>query len=150
MTRTEEAIRALHSVLVAAAGATLPAAKRNLALADTIEALEGGADAHLNVVDGDGEVAAVELGQPNTYEIEHTLALEWIVKAATDEARESGFDAGLEAIHDALAADATLGGLVDDVAITAVNRSNLAIEGVPQLKGAEIAVRLTFTSSRPF
>lgn len=150
MTRTEEAIRALHAVLVAAADDALPAATRNLALAAALDALESGADAHLNVVDGDGEVAAVELGQPNIYEIEHALALEWIVKAATDEARESAFDAGLEAIHDALAADETLGGLVDDVEIVAVNRSNLAIEGVSQLKGAEISVRLTFTSSRPF
>jgi hypothetical protein len=150
MTRTEEGIRALHAALAAAAGGALPAATRNLALADTLEALEGGADVHLNVVDGDGEVTAVELGRPNIYEIEHTLALEWIVKAATDEARESAFDAGLEAIHDAIAADETLGGAVDDVAIIAINRSNLAIEGVPQLKGAEISVRLTFTSSRPF
>ncbi len=42
------------------------------------------------------------------------------------------------------------GGVVDDTEITAVSRSNLAIEGVPQLKGAEISVRLQFTSNRPF
>jgi len=148
--RTEEALQALVSALAAADGASLPEPTRNRVLADALDALEGSAAAHLNVVDGDGEVEATELGQPRVYEISQTAAVEWIVQASTDADREAAFDAGLEAIATAVEADPTLGGVVDDTEITAVTRSNLAIEGVPQLKGAEISIRLQFTSTRPF
>jgi hypothetical protein len=148
--RTEEALQALVGVLAEAAGGALPEPTRNRVLADALDALDSNATAHLNIVDGDGEVEATELGQPRVYEISQTAAVEWIVKASTDADREAAFDAGLEAIATAIEADPTLGGVVDDTEITAVSRSNLAIEGVAQLKGAEISIRLQFTSHRPF
>jgi hypothetical protein len=159
--RTEQILAALHAALGAAAaaeGAAVTGVTRNEALADQLAALGAGTAGHLNLVDGSSQILSTLLGAPPTYEIEHSAEIEWIVQAATQPARDAAFDAGLNAIADTVDSvaaaiedgDAPFAGLLDAIEIGGIERSNLAIEGVPQLKGAIVTVKLTFTSSRPF
>lgn len=158
--RTETAIAAFVAALAAeaASGGRLPAPTRNLALADALDAVDGEASAHCNAVDGRTRVTDVQLGEPPTYEIEHEVEIEWIVQAAAQADRDAASDAGLEAIADTVdtinasvaAGGGPWGGVIDHAEIVEIDRSNLAVFGAPQLKGLTVAVRLTFTSPRPF
>lgn len=158
--KTEQVLAALHASFVAAAedDARIVGATRNLALADQIEALGATTSGHLNLVDGGSQILEIMLGNPPTYEIEHTAELEWIVRAVGQSDRDAAFDDGLCAIADVVdtvsaaieAQDAPYAGILDAIEIAGIERSNLAIDGVPQLKGAIVSLRLTFTSSRPF
>lgn len=159
MTRTEAILSALHQAFLAAGGDAIPIATRNRTLADMLDELDGGAGGHLNLVDGDGVVGEVQLsGSGLTYEITHTATAEWLVQAVNDDVREAAFDAGLEAIaavvesiDDAVrSGDAPYAGLLDAIDILGIARSNLAVDGAPALKGAEIQIRIQFVSSRPF
>lgn len=158
MTRTEEVIAAFVAALAAMAGSTpaLPAPTRNLALADMLDALDAPAEGHLNVVDGSTINRATILGAPVLYELAQAVEVEWIVQAAAQADRDTAFDAGLVAIADtvdalnaAIEADASPGGIAH-AEITSIDRTNLAIDGSAQLKGASIVVTLEFTSPRPF
>lgn len=178
MTRTERAIRALVSALVAKAeaeGSSLPEILRNEDLLARMDETAGdGVRRYLNVWDGDGEVSAETLGADlvdaidddadsdaaigGAYDIEHRARIEWICEGGTPEAREAAFDAGLREIHDAVRATVIegdrqwLGGAVDWSGIEAVTRagSGLVTDGLANVKACEITVLMEFTSARPF
>ncbi len=103
--RTEEALQALVGVLAEAAGGAIPEPTRNRVLADALDALDGNATAHLNVVDGDGEVEATELGQPRVYEISQTARSNRSSRRAPTPIARAAFDAGLEAMAAAIEGD---------------------------------------------
>ena len=153
MTRTETALLALvNSIASAFSELDLPAPTRNDTLDALFDALGDGEGGRVNIIDGDGEPTEETLAgeQGEAYEIEHRASIEILVKAANPAARDATFDQLLIAIDDALKADRTLDGAVDDARITKVARSNLVTDGLPGMKGAEVTVTLTFLSDRPF
>lgn len=141
----EAALTALTAVLRAA----LPAAniRRNAKLG--LEVPEGGL---LILRDGEmGEPVDVTLN-PVTYLWEHIALLEVLVqgpepKDDQPDPRDAALDQLLLAVDGALAADPTLGGLVDRAEPRSAELSNLAIDGAPGLKGAVVPVALTYVTS---
>lgn len=156
--RTEDAIAAFHQAL--GASGRLPAVTRNEVLGVMLETLDAATDVTgaVNLVDGEGAPGEVQLGQPRLYEIAHTVTVEVIVRHADNAARDAQLTVLLDAIATVVeeieesleAGEADYSGIVDEVEILAVNRSNLATDGVAGLKAAEVLVRLQFTSPRPF
>ncbi|WP_321504045.1 hypothetical protein [Breoghania sp.] len=149
-TRTGAALDALEVAINAAASISLPALERNRTLDDAFSALDGGALAYLNMVDGDVATLETQLGGEEPYELSQSATFEWFVKADTEADLRAAFEAGLLALDDALDADRTLGGVVDNAEITGLRRDNLATEGISGLRAAEIDVVMTLTSDRPF
>src|SRR5262249_23255415 len=86
----------------------------------------------------------------SAYAISHKPVIEWIVVASDPETREAAFDAGLEALYSAIAANRTLGGDVDFVEFFKTQRSNLVTDALPGAKGILVTLEMTFTSARPF
>jgi hypothetical protein len=134
----EAALAALLQLLEGLAG---PTVLRNEVLPETVPA--GGL-----VILRDGDLGApldVTLN-PVSYLWEHRAELEVLVQGATPAARDAALGALLLAIAAALAADPTLGGLVDRAAPDAPELSHLAIDGAPGLKGARVPVALTYVT----
>ena len=158
--RSEQIRVAFHEALVAAAGPALPVATRNDALPQILDELpaSGAPGAALNLVDGSIVDRTETLGPDRVYELGLIVELEWIVQAESQTDRDAAFDAGLLAIDDVVAAievaaDAEAApwhGLIGSARVTGIEGSNLAIDGVPQLKGGLIGVTFEFTSYRPF
>jgi len=160
--RTEEALQALVAAFAAAAAAAptvLPPPSRNEMLPTRLEAFDGTTCGFLNVLDGSGGPEGADGGPGETlgaddsvdgYEIIHRAEVEWIIEAVEKDDREAAFDAGLVTLNAKLKSDRRLGGIVDDVRFEKIERSGLAIDGLPNLKGAIITVALTFLSSEPF
>jgi hypothetical protein len=132
--------------LLAALGAALPAGAtllRNAVLPERIPA------AGLVIVrDGDpGEPAF--LHSPPRWFYEHRAEVEVIVAGPTRAARDAAFDQLLKAIGHALAADRTLGGLIDFAIGDAPRLVDLPIEGADGLKGATVGVLLPYDTADP-
>lgn len=119
---------------------------------------------HLSIWDDSEDQDPDELLGADTiadgYEITKDVPVEFIVAGGTRESRRAKFEAGLEAIDDAVKGligdnevpDRTLSGTVQDARALAPRRngSGLATDGIPNILAASIRVRLSFTSSRPF
>ena len=158
--RSEQIRVAFHEALVAAAGPALPLATRNDALPQILDELpaSGAPGAALNLVDGSIVDRNETLGPDRVYDLGLIVELEWIVQAASQTDRDAAFDAGLVAINDVVEAievdaeqeKAPWHGLIGSARVTGIEGSNLAIDGVPQLKGGVIGVTFEFTSYRPF
>lgn len=160
--RTEEALLALVAAFKSAAEAAplvLPLPLRNEMLPTRLDVFTGTTAGFLNVLDGSGGPEGADGGSGETlgadvtesgYEITQRAEVEWIIEAAEKVDREAAFDAGLVLLNSKLKSDRTLGGVVDDVRFEKIERSGLAIDGLPNLKGAIITVALTFLSSEPF
>jgi hypothetical protein len=132
--------------LLAALGASLPAGAtllRNAVLPERIPAA-----GLLIVRDGDpGEPAF--LHSPPRWFYEHRAEVEVIVAGPTPAARDAAFDLLLHAIGQALAADRTLGGLVDFAVGEAPRPVDLPVEGADGLKAATIGVVLPYDTADP-
>jgi hypothetical protein len=158
MSKTGDALEALFAAFVAKAGEPSPKIPEPLQNEDLPARLaEMGSDLEmlLNVwddSDGDPEEMLGADVIPDNYEITREVPVEFIVAGGTREARRAAFEAGLEAIDDAISADRTLGGAVDDARMLAPRRngSGLVVDGMPNVLAADIRVRLTFNSSRTF
>lgn len=142
MTSTSETVlSALHAALEAAlpAGARL---ERNSALPERVP------PAGLLIL-RDGNPGAPEpLLSPPLYLYEHRAEVEVIVESV-GAAREAAFDALKLAVHAAIDADRTLGGLCDYVIGEAPAPVDLAIEGAEGFKAATIPVVLSYATSDP-
>jgi len=154
MSRTEAALQALRAALLARSViGGIPAPLRNETMPTRFPAF-GSVTALLNLLDGDGKVVEIDLGNPDdtlsVYHIEHRAEVEWIVEASDNAAREAAFDAGLVAINAALAADRTLGGVVDFAEIVETLRTNLVTTALPGTKAIVVVVMLSFISNAPF
>jgi len=88
------------------------------------------------------------LMSPPLYVYEHRAEIDVVVEG-TEAAREAAFDALKLAIHAAIDADRTLGGLCDYAIGEAPAPINLAIEGAEGFKAATIPVVLTYGTADP-
>lgn len=141
-TRREQALQALFAALAAARplGTVL---LRNATLPERIPT------AGLMIL-RDGDPGEPEhLFSPPLYYYEHRAEVDVLVDAATPAARDTAFDALVRAIGAALAADRTLGGLVDYAIGEAPAPLDLPIEGAAGLKAASIGVILPYDTPDP-
>lgn len=166
MSKTGDALEALFAALVAKAGedgSPLPEPTQNEDLAQRLEAMGNGVSALLTVWDDSEDEPEELLGADviaDGYEITKEVPIEFVVAGGSREDRRAKFEAGLEAIDDAVQGligaetepDRTLGGKVEDARALAPRRngSGLVTDGLPNILAAVIRVRLTFNSSRPF
>lgn len=131
--------------LFAALGTTLPVGAkllRNSVLPERVPA--AGA-----MILRDGTPGTPEaLMSPPLYVYDHRAEIDVVVEG-TEAAREAAFDALKLAIHAAIAADRTLGGLCDYAIGEAPAPINLAIEGAEGFKAATIPVVLTYGTADP-
>ena len=152
-TRIEAAYIALQAALAAAASdeaCVLPPPHRNAALVNALDPTGAGliGRAFLNVHDDDGQpigeiAGGSERGEREFYQF---ARIEWAFERKNDAERDRGFDAGMKAIGDALMADPSLGGAVDDLEIQMPRRADLTLSGAPRIKAALIPVRLLITA----
>jgi hypothetical protein len=158
MSKTGDALEALFSALEAKAAeedAAIPAPLQNEDLPARLMSMGSSMSMLLNIWDDSEDDPEELLGAANVddcYELEPEIPIEFIVCGGTRQARRAAFEAGLEAIHDAITADTTLNSTVDFAEMKAPRRtgSGLITDGMANVLAAEIRVRLSFTSSRPF
>lgn len=139
--KSETVLQALHSALV---GRMPYGAKvlRNAVLPERVPA------AGVMIL-RDGNPGTPEaLMSPPLYVYEHRAEIDVLVEGK-ETARETAFDALKLAIHAAIEADRTLGGLCDYVIGEAPAPINLAIEGAEGFKAATIPVVLTYGTADP-
>lgn len=139
--KSETVLQALHSALV---GRMPFGAKvlRNAVLPERIPA------AGIMIL-RDGNPGTPEaLMSPPLYVYEHRAEIDVVVEGK-EAAREAAFDALKLAIHSAINADRTLGGLCDYAIGEAPAPINLAIEGAEGFKAATIPVVLTYGTADP-
>jgi hypothetical protein len=158
MSKTGDALEALFAALEAKAcepAAAIPSPLQNEELPSRLATVGADLQMMLNVWDdSDGEQDEL-LGADvvdEAYEITRDVPVEFVVAGGDRAARRAAFEAGLEAIDDAVAADRTLAGTVDYAHVLAPRRngSGLSVDGLPNILAAEIRVRLVYTSSRSF
>lgn len=139
--KSEQVLAALYAALKnGLSGVTV---ERNSSLPERIPA--GGL-----VILRDGQPGEAEfIFSPPTYFYEHIAEVDVIVDGANAAARDAAFDAIKTGIASALAADRTLGGLVDYA--LGENPSPIEIEepGAESLKAATITVVLPYETSDP-
>lgn len=139
-TRREEVLAALFARLQ-----TMPAAivKREEPLPEKVPA------AGLVILrDGDPGEPEVLLS-PLMYLWQHQTEIEVVVQQAPADAATATLDSLLAEVGSALAADRTLGGLVDWVEWSAPQTRDLAIDGAAGLKAAVVTVTLHYASNDP-
>ena len=139
--KSEKVLKALFAVLAAA----LPEAKvlRNDAVPEVIPA--GGL-----VIQRDGDPGEPEfLFSPSTWYFEHRAEVEVFVDLPSAEDRDAAFDGIKQAIAEALAANRTLGGLVDYAVGENPAPLELSGEGLPGVKAGLISVLLPYDTSDP-
>jgi hypothetical protein len=144
---------ALAAALTAAAAQTpdmpVPARNEGLDVGLVVTGRPGkGVKAWLNIVDADPRPLTELLGADDDgeTEMEGIVRLELIVQAVDSERREAAFDRMIKAIGAALRADRTLGGACDDLTVSALRLTSLALEGMAQLKAGEITIALLHTA----
>jgi hypothetical protein len=158
MTRTGDALEALFAALQAKAaepGAAIPAPLQNEALPARLMEAPEGLQRYLNVWDSGEDVPDEFLGADliaDGYDLAWPVPVEFAVAGGERAARRAAFEAGLDAIWEAIAADRTLGGAVSHAEMLTPRRTGagLITDGLPNVLAAEITVRLSFTSSRSF
>jgi hypothetical protein len=158
MSRTGDALEALFAALAAKAAesdAAIPAPLQNESLPARLLEAPDGLQKYLNVWDSGEDVPDELLGADviaEGYELAWPVPVEFVIAGGERAARRAAFEAGLDAIWEAMAADRTLGGTVSHAEMLTPRRtgSGLITDGLPNVLAAEITVRLNFTSSRSF
>lgn len=98
--------------------------------------------------DGDPGEPEAWLSPPGFY-YEHMAELELVVDRPTAAQRALAFDTLKAAVGTALAADRTLGGLVDHVEPRAAAAIDLPVDGADGLKAASVAILLAYATTDP-
>lgn len=158
MSKTGDALEALYAALVAKASepdSPIPRPLQNEALPARLATAGDGLDRYLNVWDSGEDVPEEFLGADTVaagYDITWSAPIEFVVAGGERAARRAAFEAGLDAIWDAISADRTLGGKVVYAEMLTPKRtgSGLITDGMPNVLAAEITVRLSFASSQAF
>jgi hypothetical protein len=158
MSATGDALEALFAALAAKAaepGAAIPPPLQNESLPARLIEAPDGLQKYLNVWDAGEETPDEFLGADvvaGGYDLTWSVPLELVVAGGERTARRAAFEAGLEAIWDAIAADRSLGGTVSHAEMLTPRRtgSGLITDGMPNVLAAEITVRLSFVSSKSF
>lgn len=89
---------------------------------------------------------------PPSYEYEHVAELDILVpRKEGDDAgeAEAALDALMVEINEAIAADRSLGGVVNHAEARPPQTSNLAIEGAPEMRGAVVPIALWYITDSP-
>jgi hypothetical protein len=98
--------------------------------------------------DGDpGEPEAIL--SPLRWSYQHRIDLDVAVQGPTPAERDAAFDALITAIGAAVAADRSLGGLVERLDALAPIPTELAIEGAAGLKAATLGITANYIASDP-
>ena len=140
MTTARETILQAFGAVIDAAKPAGAAYLRNAVLPERIPA------AGIAILrDGDPGEAQVILS-PLTYAWQHLVELDWVTEG---DGREAAFDAGCEAFAASVAADRTLGGLVDWIEPLAPSPIDLPLDGGPEMKAATLGFRLHYDTSDP-
>lgn len=134
---SERALTALHARLSTLRGVDV---RRNDPLKAAIQA--GGM---LNLLDGDPGEPEVTMS-PLLYHYEHAAELDVVVNEVD---RDRAFDALKVKVAGVLAADRTLGGLVDWLEAGAPAPVDLPFEGAAAIKAATIPIRLFYSTPDP-
>ena len=158
MSKTGDALEALYAALVAKAsepGSAIPQPLQNEALPARLATAGDGLEKYLNVWDSGEDVPEEFLGADTVadgYDITWAVPIEFVVAGGERSSRRMAFEAGLDAIWGAIAADRTLGATVDHAEMLTPKRtgSGLITDGMPNVLAAEITVRLSFVSSQSF
>lgn len=136
----EQAVKAVHDTLAAALTAHV---ERNAALPEKVP------DAGLVIVrDGDPGEPDVSLNPRSEY-YTHAVEIEAYVRQPKTGTAEAKLDALLAAIGNALLADPTLGGVVENLALGAPEIEALGIEGAPPLLAARLSVFVEYLVTDP-
>lgn len=98
--------------------------------------------------DGDPGEPETWLSPPGFY-YEHMAELEMVVDRPTADQRASAFDVLKSSVGTALAADPTLGGLVDHAEPRAASAIDLPVDGADGLKAASIRILLAYATTNP-
>lgn len=158
MSATGDALEALFAALqtkAAEPGAAIPAPLQNESLPARLIEAPDGLQKYLNVWDSGEDTPDEFLGADvlaEGYDLTWPVPAEFVVAGGDRAARRLAFEAGLDAIWDAIAADRTLGGTVSHAEMLTPRRtgSGLITDGMPNVLAAEITVRLSFVSSKSF
>jgi hypothetical protein len=158
MTKTGEALEALFAVLQAKAAepaSAIPPPLQNESLPARLTQAPDGLQKHLNVWDSGEDVPDEVLGADSIadgYDLTWSVPIEFVVAGGDRAAWRAAFEAGLDAIWDAIATNRTLGGAVSRADALTPKRtgSGLITDGMPNVLAAEITVRLSFVSSKSF
>lgn len=145
-TKVELAYRALQSVLQAAASASddcPDTVHRNRVTATLLDTSRNGAVAVMNLVDEKGRYLSEEVNDPGEdglYEIVQRATLEVVVYHPDPEETDRRFDAIMEMLADVFTTiDLTLGGRVDDVAVTDPP-DRMLLAAYPGAKAARVSI----------
>ncbi|MDF1627031.1 MAG: hypothetical protein P1U84_12175 [Parvibaculaceae bacterium] len=141
MSEREEILKALTATLEAAlAGVQF---SRNETRADDISA--GAANASLF----DGAPREVQALLGGGYAIEHAAELELTVSEVDQVFRDQRFSDLIDAVHDAVTSDLTLGGLVDHMEVEALSDPlEAGIEGMAGVKAGLVPIVFWYVGSR--
>jgi hypothetical protein len=158
MSATGDALEALFAVLQAKAAepdVAIPAPLQNESLPARLIEAPDGVQKYLNVWDSGEDVPDEFLGADilaDGYELTWSVPIEFVVAGGERAARRAAFEAGLDTIWDAIAADRTLAGTVAHAEMLTPRRTGagLITDGLPNVLAAEITVRLNFVSSKSF
>ena len=140
ISKREQALQGLFLILQGLSG---PVVKRNEPLPSKVVA-EG------LVILRDGDVGEPEIIlSPTRYIYQHRAEIEVLVQKANQAERDTALDTILQSIGTALAADPTLGGVVDYMAPGAPELMEETVEGAPTLKAAVVPVILEYATTNP-
>lgn len=99
--------------------------------------------------DGNGEIDEYVIGAPEPYTWAYAPTIEVLVQDKSAELRDPQFDRIVAAIGAAVATDRTLGGLCDWCEVALPDASEVSIANAPGVKGGQIAVAISYSSSNP-
>jgi hypothetical protein len=155
-------LEALFDALTAAATPTeenpapaIPMPLQNEPLDARLQDIGDGLQMLLSIWDDSDDTPDELLGADvigEAYEITKEVPVELIAAGGTREDRRAAFEAALEAIDDAIAADRTLGGTVDAAHMLAPRRNGAGLwtDGLPNILAADIRIRVMYPSDRSF
>lgn len=124
------------------AGAIGAECERNaIAADDGVEEAFTGVRLHAALSEGAQAETGYCMGASEPYEIEHTAALEFISVEGTPEERRAIIEQAIIDSAEAIAADPTLGGLVDDAVVEEPDP-----DMADRYHGLEATLRLTYTA----
>lgn len=140
-TKSEQVLKALHSALVAGLPGVTVLRNEGVPLEIPASGL---------VILRDGEPGQPEfLHSPPTWFYEHRAEVEVMVDLPSPARRDETFDGIKQKIAAALAANRTLGGLVDYAVGENPAPVELSSEGIPGVKAAVITIILPYDTSDP-
>lgn len=102
----------------------------------------------VNVLDGDPGDPEITLS-PLTYSYEHGIPLEFAAMAVDGLTKEQALDVLMSPVGRAVAADRTLGGLVDFLQVSAASTDNASADGTVVVRTGDVTVTASYSTPAP-